>query len=71
MAESTSLQLLRRPAVEKMTGLKTSILYALVRSGELKPPVWLSRQCTAWRIVDVQEFIDGRRYVTKGRGCAK
>lgn len=54
--------LLRIDTVMRLTGLRSrTSVYALVRAGELPPPVKIGRRASAWRAEDVVRFIDSRQ----------
>lgn len=53
-------KLLRLPAVEALTGLKKSTLYAAVKSKTLPAPVRLSARAVAWREEDIDRWISER-----------
>ena len=57
---NVSQKILRRPAVQTMTGLTTSTLYRLIRNGQFPRPVRLGPQAVGWRIEEVTEWISGR-----------
>ena len=50
--------ILRRPQVERLTGLRRSSLYALVQAGKFPRPIKLSEKAVGWlelEIVDWQQ----------------
>lgn len=50
----------RLPQVKQRTKLSRSTIYALVKSGKLKPPIKLSERAIGWLESDVSEFIEAR-----------
>ncbi len=50
--------LLRRPEVQRITSLRPSTLYDLIKAGEFPRPVRLSRQSVAWRRVDIDAWVE-------------
>lgn len=55
------LQLLRRPQVEAMTGLPKSTLYDYLQAGTFPAPVKLSARSVAWRLSEVEAWIESRQ----------
>lgn len=53
-------RLLRRDAVERVTGLKRSTLYDAIRAGTFPRPVPLTATARAWREDEVQQWIADR-----------
>lgn len=53
-------RLVRRPEVEALTGLPKSTLYDYLQAGTFPPPVKLSARSVAWRLSEVQAWIDSR-----------
>lgn len=53
-------RLLRRPAVENLTGLGRSRIYQMMQSGDFPRPVRLSTRCVGWRMSDLQAWIASR-----------
>lgn len=51
---------LRRPEVERLTGIRRSQLYRLIQAGKFPRPVKLSERCAAWPSDEVQAFLDAR-----------
>ena len=56
----TRHRLLRRGAVEDMTGLSRSTLYHLISVGMFPRPVKLSARAVAWRESDIEAWIEAR-----------
>jgi prophage regulatory protein len=52
--------ILRRPAVEQVTGLTTSALYRLVTSGDFPKPVRITKGAVGWRLSAVHSWIESR-----------
>lgn len=53
-------KLLRRPAVEEMTGLKRSTIYAKMDKDEFPKPIKLGERMVAWLESDVIDWINAR-----------
>jgi prophage regulatory protein len=53
--------LIRRSEVENMVRLSRSTIYAMISRGEFPPPLKIGRRAVAWRLADVQEWIDRRQ----------
>lgn len=53
-------ELLRRPAVERRTGLSRSTLYALVARGEFPPSIRITARAVAWTRSSVDRWIADR-----------
>lgn len=51
--------ILRRPEVQKQTGLSRSHLYLLIQQGAFPAPVKLGARAVGWRHSDIQDWIDG------------
>lgn len=54
-------QLLRRPAVQLLTGLSRAGLYAAMQRGEFPRPVKLGRRAVAWPRSAIDEWIQARK----------
>lgn len=52
--------LLRRPEVERRTGLKRSSIYSLMKEGAFPQSVALSQRAVAWVESEVDAFIEDR-----------
>jgi prophage regulatory protein len=50
----------RRPAVEKLTGLKRSSIYEMIAKGEFPKPVKLGPKAVGWRESDIAHWLDSR-----------
>ena len=58
-----SERLLRRPEVEEMTTMSCAAIYAKMDAGTFPRPVRIgtgSRGAVAWRLSDIQKWIDSR-----------
>ena len=55
----------RRPAVEEITGLSRSTIYALMDDGEFPRPVRIGRRAVAWRDSDLSTWLASRETVLK------
>lgn len=53
-------RILRRPEVERVSGLRRSTLYAWIAAGQFPAPVRLGARLVGWRLSDVQRWIDAR-----------
>jgi prophage regulatory protein len=51
-------QILRRDAVERLTGLKRSSIYAKIASGEFPRPIQLSKKAVGWLESDIAAWQD-------------
>lgn len=51
---------LRRPAVEEITGLSRSSIYALMARGEFPKPVRLTGKAVAWPESAISEWLNSR-----------
>lgn len=56
-----SSRLIRRPEVEEMTGLPKSTLYDYLAAGTFPAPVKLSARSVAWRLSEVEAWIESRQ----------
>jgi len=55
-----SERLIRRPEVEKRTGLSRSTIYDWLKRGEFPLPVKLGKRLVAWREGDITAWIESR-----------
>lgn len=53
-------KLLRRPAVEELTGLSRATIYAMMASGDFPRPLRIGAQAVAWRASDIAAWIESR-----------
>lgn len=54
-------RVLRRPAVEEITGLARSSIYALMKKGEFPKAVRLTEKAVAWREAEIVEWLQSRQ----------
>ena len=54
-------RLIRRPELEAMTGLPKSTLYDYLQAGTFPAPVKLSASSVAWRLSEVEAWIESRQ----------
>ena len=52
---------IRRPTILKATGLTDSTLFHLVRNGVFPRPYKLSSRISAWKLSEVQAWMDSRQ----------
>ncbi len=52
--------ILRRPEVERITGLSRSTLYAMMADGSFPKPVKLGKRAVGWREVDIAVWLESR-----------
>ncbi|MBI1416846.1 MAG: AlpA family phage regulatory protein [Limimaricola sp.] len=52
--------LIRRPEVERLTGLGRSQIYAMMSRGEFPRPVRISARSVGWRESDVAAWLESR-----------
>lgn len=57
---------LRRPEVERRTGLKRSTLYAKIKNGDFPSPVKLGARAVAWPESEINTWLSGR---LEARAC--
>ena len=55
-----TLKILRRPEVEKVTGLCRSTIYAKMEDGTFPKPIKLSERSVGWLEHEVQEWLKNR-----------
>lgn len=55
-----TIQLLRRPDVEKKTGLSRSTIYKRIDEGTFPKPIPLGGRLVAWLETDIQDWIKQR-----------
>lgn len=51
-------RLIRRPEVLNLTGMSKSTLYRHIAEGRFPRPVALGEQAVAWRLSDIQTWMD-------------
>jgi prophage regulatory protein len=54
-------QLLRRPDVEQLTGLRRSTMYRLIAEGRFPAAVRLTERAVAWRASEVAQWVASRK----------
>lgn len=54
--QNTDLILLRRPEVERLTGLRKSSIYYLMAEGLFPRPVRIGRRAVAWRKSELRDW---------------
>ncbi|WP_288939240.1 AlpA family transcriptional regulator [uncultured Roseovarius sp.] len=52
--------ILRRPDVERITGLSRSTLYAMMAEGEFPKPIRLGKRAVGWREADIAAWLESR-----------
>ena len=52
--------ILRRPKVEKRTGLSRSTIYLLIKKGTFPKPVKLGERSVGWVEAEVDAWLEGR-----------
>lgn len=52
--------ILRRPDVERITGLSRSTLYAMIAEGDFPKPVRLGKRAVGWREADISAWLESR-----------
>ena len=60
-------RLLRRPEVESITGLSRAGIYAKMQKGEFPAPVRLGSNSVAWRVADIEAWIESLPPARLGR----
>lgn len=53
-------RIIRRPDVERQTGLSRSTLYRMIEEGRFPRPIRLGARAVGWRIREVSEWIASR-----------
>ncbi len=51
---------LRRPAVERITGLSRSTIYAMIASGDFPKPIKLGKRAVGWSEADLALWLESR-----------
>lgn len=54
-------KILRRPAVEAVTGLSRSSIYAMIAEGRFPKPVRLGKRAVGWTEQAIAEWLGSRR----------
>lgn len=58
--QATGTSILRRKAVEQITGLSRSSIYAMVKDGTLPAPIRLSSNAVGWVSAEIEAWIQDR-----------
>jgi len=53
--------ILRRPAVERITGLSRSTIYAMMAEGDFPKPIKLGKRAVGWREADLASWLESRQ----------
>ena len=53
-------RILRRPEVERATGLSRSTIYAMMAEGTFPKPIRLSKRAVGWRDTKIAEWLESR-----------
>ena len=53
-------RMMRRPEVERVTGISTSTLYEMIKCGEFPKPVRLGKRAVGWPETVVSDWLDSR-----------
>lgn len=54
-------RVIRRIALQELTGLSLSTIYRLMQRGDFPKPIELSEHAVGWVVEDVQAWIESRR----------
>jgi prophage regulatory protein len=57
-------RILRRPEVEKLTGIPRSTLYAKIAVGDFPAPIKIGQRAVGWLEIDVNNWLDSRERST-------
>ncbi len=60
MPNRSSTTILRRPAVELMTGLSRSTIYQQIADKDFPKPLKLGKRAVGWRESDIVQWLDSR-----------
>ena len=52
-----TLNVFRRPEVERITGLSRSTLYAMIAEDEFPKPIRLGKRAVGWREADIAAWL--------------
>lgn len=63
------MKILRRPEVERRTGLSRSTIYAAVGKGDFPAPVRITKRAVGWREADIDQWIQTRTEAQPGRAA--
>ena len=58
MPYTNKQQILRRPAVERKTGLSRSSIYAKITEGVFPKPIRLGKRAVGWLEHDIEKWLD-------------
>ena len=58
-------QIVRRSALQSLTGLSMSTLYRLIARGEFPAQIRLSEQAVGWQLCSVEAWIETRKAVAR------
>ena len=64
-----SNRVLRRPAVETLTGIPRSTLYAKIATGDFPAPIKIGRRAVGWREAEVNDWLNSRQRSTQRLGA--
>ncbi len=53
-------RLIRRPEVQRLTGLSRSSLYEMIAAGKFPAPVRIGPRAVAWRESEIHKWIEAR-----------
>lgn len=59
-AQGAGVSILRRKAVEQITGLSRSSIYAMVKDGTLPAPIRLSANAVGWVATEIEAWIQDK-----------
>ena len=60
MSESLTTRVLRRPEVQRRTGLGRTAIYVLMAEGKFPPPIRLTAKAVGWLEAEVAAWIAAR-----------
>jgi prophage regulatory protein len=60
MPKSSTTIILRRPAVELITGLSRSTIYQQIANKDFPKPLKLGKRAVGWRESDIIQWLDSR-----------
>ena len=63
-----SNRVLRRPAVETLTGIPRSTLYAKIASGDFPAPIKIGQRAVGWLESEVNDWLSSRQRSTHELG---
>jgi prophage regulatory protein len=53
-------RILRRPDVEKLTGLSRSTIYSMISEGAFPRPIRLGKRAVGWPASEIEEWLQSR-----------